>query len=854
VTRRLTVFGILVALAIAGAACTAINAFRKGETAIKAGDLDQAVAYYRAAVQAAPDNANYRIALERAMQAASRMHIERAKDFEQKDQLDAALGEYKLATEYEPSNRLAVAKVAALERTIRDRIEASRPKPPIQEMRERVRAASEPILNPASRQPLNFNFNNTSIKAILDVIANATGINITYDREVVDRGGISLQLNGVTLEQALNQIMASNGLSYKIVNERSILVFPDTSPKHLQYDDQVIKTIYLSNADPQEIVQILSAVARVQGLAIQPVIYPNKTSNSVTIRGTTQMVQILEKMVEQNDKPRAEIVVDVEILEVNRQRTKQYGLNLTDYSIGAIFSPEVNPAGGGTTTPTTPTTPSVPGSVTPPTSTAGSSSSRAPSSVTSGPLFNLNTVSHGISTADFYLAVPAAIVRFLETDNRTKIIAKPQLRGAEGQKLTLALGQSIPVIQTAYTPLATGGAGVNPLSSYNYKDVGVNIEMSPRVTLEGDIILDLTLDDSAVGGDRSVAGVTVPFFVQRKVTTRLRLRDGESNLLAGLLQEQESNQIQGFPGAIHVPVLSQLFSGNTRSSDQTDIVMLLTPHIVRTQEITEENLKPIYIGSQGAAGAGLSVGGPPPLIAPPPEPQPQAGSPMGTVTAPTPSTAIVTIPPGSTPIPGTVVAPAAATPPPATTPTTPPGTAPQPTPPPVAETTPPAVQPPQPQVPPTPAQPAGAEAPTTSPGIGSAQVLLNPSGTTFRVGGGPYTVPISINNATRITMITLTLTFDPAVLRVRSVQEGSFMKTGGANATFTQQAGNGRVDITLSRGADAIGASGTGLLAVVLFDAIAPGAATLSLSGAATGPGGTAMGLQFRPVTITVQQ
>src|SRR5207244_5588674 len=179
--------------------------------------------------------------------------------------------------------------------------------------------------------------------------------------------------------------------------------------------------------------------------------------------------------------------------------------------------------------------------------------------------------------------------------------------------------------------------------------VGVNIDMTPRVTLEGDIILDLMIDDSALGDDKSVAGVTVPTFVQRKVTTRLRLRDGESNLLAGLLQTRDVNNVQGFPGAIKVPILKQLFSGNQINSDQTDIVMLLTPHIVRTQEITEENLKPIYIGSQGAAGAGLAVGGPPPLIAPPPEPQ--AAAPTAIVTTPTPGTAVVTLPP-STPIPG----------------------------------------------------------------------------------------------------------------------------------------------------------------------------------------------------------
>src|SRR5205823_871356 len=151
--------------------------FRQGEVAMHAGDLDQAVAHYRAAVQAAPDNPNYRIALERAMQAASRAHVERARDYEQKDQLDAALSEYRLASEYEPSNRLAIAKVTALERTIRDRIEASRPKPPIQEMRERVRAASEVLLNPSSRVPLNISFQNAMIKEILRFISNLTGIN-----------------------------------------------------------------------------------------------------------------------------------------------------------------------------------------------------------------------------------------------------------------------------------------------------------------------------------------------------------------------------------------------------------------------------------------------------------------------------------------------------------------------------------------------------------------------------------------------------------------------------------------------------------------------------------------------------
>src|SRR4030095_15163832 len=213
------------------------------------------------------------------------------------------------------------------------------------------------------------------------------------------------------------------------------------------------------------------------------------------------------------------------------------------------------------------------------------------------------------------LAIPTAVARFLESDTNTKLVAKPQLRGAEGTKLSLKIGDQIPIISTSYTPIATGGAGVNPLSSYQYKDVGVNIDMTPTVTLEGDIRLDLTLDSSSRGADGSIGGVNIPSFGQRTVTTRLRLRDGESNLLAGLFQEQEQNGVSRFPGAIHVPFLKQVFSGNTGQFDQTDIVMLLTPHIVRTHEITEADLRPIYIGSH----ENLGVGGPPPLIAAQPE-------------------------------------------------------------------------------------------------------------------------------------------------------------------------------------------------------------------------------------------
>ncbi len=840
--RKTSAILLVAGLAAVLAGCAAGKAFSRGEAAMRAGDLDTAVAAYRTAVQADPQNASYKIALQRAMLASSRAHMERAKTYEQMDQLEAALGEYKLAAENDPTNRLAASKVIDLERTLRERAEAARPKPAIQVARERARAAAQPPPLFNFNTPLaRISFNNSPLREILGFIASSTGISITYDRGYQDRN-YTVTLEGATLEQALNQILSVNQLSYKVLSERSILIFEDNAQKHQQYDDQVIQTFYLSNADATELAQLLSQAFRPPGIPVQPAIAPNKAQNSITIRATAPVVSIFEKLIQQNDKPRAEIVVDVEIMEVNRQRVKQYGLNLSDYALGGIFSPEVSPNGASSTTTTPPvTTPGVP--TTGGTTSTPATRGMAPTALGAAgsavvPPFNLNTITRGISTADFYTAVPTAVVKFLESDTNSKLVAKPQLRGAEGTKLTFKVGDQIPVISTSYLPVASGGAGQNPLSSYNYKDVGVTVEMTPRVTLENEILLDLDVINNSRSSDVVIGGINIPSFGNREVNVRLRLRDGESNLLAGLLREDERKSLQGFPGAIHVPVLKQLFSGNDESIQQTDIVMLITPHIVRGPDITEADLKPIYIGSQQT----FSLGGAPPLLATPPSEAAPAQTPNPATVTPqigqqTPQGTIA-VPAGASPVPGTVVVPNSPPAAPATSPLQP------------------APQAQSQSAVPTPAAPAAAaqqEPPITSPGLGAAQVIISPPAGPLRVGQGPYNIPLSVTGAQRLSTVTLTVTFDPRLLRVRSVQEGSFLRSGGANVTFTQQVTNGRIDITISRGADAVGVSGTGLLAAILFDAIAPGTATLTANGTGAGPGNTPMGLQFRPVTITVQ-
>lgn len=802
---RIAALLVLVAL-VAG--CAAGRAFRRGEGAARVGNWDTAVEHYRRAVQEDPDNPAYRIALERAMISASVAHLDQARIFEARGQLDDALREYRRASEFDPPNRQVAAKVLELERRLRDLMEAQRPQPSMQQLRETARqgAAPPPLANLNTIvDPIRFT--QASLRDILNFIGQATGINVTYESTFTDRS-YTVQLEGVTLAEALQQILSANQLFYKVVNQKTILVIPDNQQKRAQYEDQVVQTFFISHADAQELATFVNTIVRLPGAqTLAPTVVPNKTANTIIARATAPVMEIIERLIEANDTPRAEVVVDVQILEVSRLRTKQFGLDLGSYALSAVFSPEVDPRG---------------------TSDTGTTFAPRP--------FNANTVSRGISTADFYLAVPAAVVRFLETDEDTKVVAKPQLRGAEGVALKLNLGEDIPVPTTQFTPIAGGGANVNPLTSFNYRTIGVKIEMTPRVTFESEIMLDLYVENSTLGPSFDLGGgVLVPSFPTRNVTTRLRLREGESTLLAGLLQEEERRSLTGFPGLLRLPVIRQLFSANDDRIRQSDIVMLLTPRIVRTHELSAQDLAPMFIGTQ----TNLGLSGPPPLIALPdaePPAGPAVAPPAG---VPAPGAVPPGQPPGATLTPGLTPGPTAA-----------PGGAPTPAPPPPGV----AVVPPgSTQTPGTTAVPAAAVAGT---GAAGGQIIVSPPSPEFRVGGGPYTVPISITGASQVSSLSLTVTYNPAVLRLRATTEGSFMRTGGVAATFTQQpdAAAGRIDIAIVRTGDVTGVAGTGLLAALLFDAIGAGPANLLVTASATAPSGMPVPLQFAPIPgVTVR-
>jgi general secretion pathway protein D len=803
----------LVVIASLAAGCAAGRAFGRGEDAARAGDWETAVDHYRRAVDKDPNNAEYRIAYERAMISASQIHLDAARVAEARNQLEDALREYRRASELDPPNRQLAGKVVELERTLRDQIEAARPRNSVQQMREQGRGDGAPALFNMNTVMAPVVFNQASLRDIFGAISKSTGVNVIFDSTFQDRV-YTTSLNGVTLGEALNSIVTANQLFFKVQDPKTVMIIPDNAQKRAQYEEQLVQNFYISHVDPLELAQMLNQVIRpIGGQQLAPVISANKTASVINVRATTTMMAIIERMIESNDKPRAEVIVDVQILEVNRGRAKKYGIDLGNYAINAVFSPERDPRGTAS-------------------DTDGGGATLNPQP------FNANTISRGVSTSDFYLAVPSAVIRFLEQDTETKVIAKPQLRGAEGVPLELNLGEDIPVPSTTFTPVAAGGANSQPLTSFNYRSVGVNVKMTSKVTYEGDIRMELFVESSTLGAGVVIAGQELPSFGSRKVTTVLRLREGESSLLAGLLREDQRKSLTGFPWLLRVPVIKQLFASNDTSVTQSDIVMLLTPRIVRTHELTPQDVGPIRIGTQ----ANLGLSGPPPLLAPP------------TAAAPAPIGAAIQTPattpiagPAPAPSPGLAPSPAPATAPPAQAAFAQPGPPPQ-------------QMQPQVQMPPPAATAMPAAAAPTGPaaamgGGGGGQILVSVP-QEFRVGAGPYTVPISITGASQISSVSLTVTYNPSVLRVRVAQEGPFLRSGGVQASFTQQGdpSAGRLDLAIVRPGDVTGVAGTGLVAALLFETVGPGTANLAVNGSASAPGGTPVVLQFAPVpTVNVK-
>ena len=332
---------------------------------------------------------------------------------------------------------------------------------------------------------------------------------------------------------------------------------PDTAAKRREYEEEVIRTFYLSNADLKETLDLLRIVVDARRLS------PITATNAISIKDTPERIEAPSRLIAAIDKARAEVVIDVELLEVDRTRFKQYGIQILSpgNDIGIAGQVDINQPGGLT-------------------------------------LEQLTNLGKGDI---FFTNLPGLYYRLLKQDSDTRILANPQLRTSDGLPAQARFGEEVPVPQVTFAPIATGGVNQQPITSFTYRNVGVNIDITPRTHHNDDVSLAVKIEISSLSGT-GYSGL--PTFGTRAITTTIRLRDGETNLLAGLIRDNERTILKGIPGLSDIPVVGKIFASNERESQQTDVVLMLTPRIIRVLDLDEEDLRPFLAGRGGGPAGG----------------------------------------------------------------------------------------------------------------------------------------------------------------------------------------------------------------------------------------------------------
>lgn len=550
------------------AGCATTGGFAaSGLRAEQAGDYDVAVAEYARAVQKKPGDRGARQALERAKLRAAQEHFTRGRRLAFAGKLDEALVEYQLAAELNPASKEVEDALRDMRTQLKTRVAVAREgKTRLETLVERSRMQPPPGLDlPADvKLPASLIFRDARSKDVFTAIARFANISIVFDADLRDQP-VTIDLRNAGLEDALAAVAASTKAFYRVTAPRTVTVIPDTTAKRREYEEEIVRTFYLSNADLKETIDVLRIVIDARRIA------PVAANNAIAIKDTPERVAAAARLLTAIDKARPEVVIDVELLEVDRTRLKEYGLQLA------------SPGSAGLN-----------GSVT-----------ADDSSLTLRNLRNL-------SQSDIMLTnLPGLYYRLLKTDTNTRTLANPQLRTSEGLPAQARFGERVPVPVTTFAPIATGGTAQQPITSFNYENIGVNIDITPRTHHDDEVSLSLKVAVSSISG----AGFGgLPTFGNREINTVIRLRDGETNMLAGLIRDDERRVLNGIPGLSDLPIVGRLFAHSKAQSQQTDIVLTLTPRIIRVLELSETDLRPFRVGRE----TGLTtIDLPPPASLPP---------------------------------------------------------------------------------------------------------------------------------------------------------------------------------------------------------------------------------------------
>jgi general secretion pathway protein D len=749
--RRVAHLTPLLVLASVLAACHQKNSdFEAGRKAEALLDYDTALVHYHRAAQANPTDAEYKLREMHMRYVAASFHLEQGRKAVQKGDLQLALSEFEKAEAIDPSNEAAEQQAKSTAELLTTVNNMEKPGPDDSSEDEKEILAGPPNLKPLSLEPINLKMTNDS-RVVFETIAKLAGLSVIFDPDYVSHR-VTVDLPGVTLEQGLDAVSFESKAFWKPLTSGVIEVAPDNPQKRKDIEDEVVGTFYISNSlTPQDLTEIVNGLRQLLDLhRLQQV----NAQNAIVIRDTPDKLELAGKIIRDIDKAKPEVLLHVQVLSADRDRMRQLGI-LPGQNVALTFNPRCSVQSANTDCSST---------------TTSTTSSGSALQIT------LNNLKH-LASADYSLTLPGASAEAVLTDSKTKIIQDPEIRVTDGEKATLKIGQRVPVA-TGSTQAATGVASSAALSSlvntqFTYIDVGVNIEAQPRVHPDGDVSLKLVVEVSSVASFQTIGGIQEPVINQRKIEHEVRLKDGEVNILGGLIERTDNDNLNGIPGAADVPGLKFLFSQDSKEGIDDEVLIVLTPHILRFPSITAENLRRLAAGTdsnvrvfrQGSAAAQT-------IVAPKENPGVNPGAPTST------------LPSGL-------------------------------------------------QTLEQPAQLAAAYSigPAASGAGTAAQIRFNPERATLQSGDSEI-VGVSVEGVSDLFSIPLMLKYDPAVIQVVEVRDGGFLSGGTQAVAIVQRidAQEGEVMISCARGPHTPGVNGSGTILGLVVRAVGAGEARIQIT------------------------
>ena len=778
---------------------SARSLFKHGQSAEARQDYDAAFTYYSQAAAKAPKDLEFRTALIRIRVTASGLHMAKGRKLLSAGDQPGALAEFLHAAEIDPGNEAAqqeIARVRAAQGEAQTRSDTSLAQEP--GALDEIDSISAPItLKPLSNEPLTLHYSEDA-KVVYQAIGKAAGINVLFDPDYNSKR-IQVDLNNSSWMDALRIVGVMSGTFWRPVTSNTIFVAQNSRSKRTELDEQAIQTFYLSNAWQQnDLTDVQTAIRNVLN---NVKVYGVASQNAIVVRGTPDELLLVQKLVNDLDKARPEVVVDIAVLEVSKNWERTLGIAWPQSAGVALLPPCTSGSSNCNSSSSTAT---------------GTGTDTGTTTGTGGATPSLYDLAH-LKAADFAVTIGSATANFLLTDSNTKILQNPRIRATDAQKATLTIGEKIPIATGSYqTGAATALVSSLVNTQFQFEEVGVKIEMTPTVHYDHDVTLKIKIEVSSEAGSTTISGVTEPIIAQRVVDHVIRLREGEASILGGIQQKQDQVSWSGIPGLSAIPILKYLFGSKDHTITDDELVFLVVPHIVRTQQLDPVNLRTIDTGAGNQIelrhtsidSTGVHSDAQPAPAAQPLRPPTAARSNVGVVpgqSAETAATAALaqlrTAADAASSVAGAAVD-----------------------------------RPPTPGSPGVPASPppASQPAPQTGPATAAPVQRVNlalPAPPGPIASGATFKIPVVLGDGADITSVPMQIRYDATHLTLVNVDGGDFLgRDGQAVGLVHNDDGAGNVTVNASRPPGAPGISGAGTVCTLTFQAKAPGDASISIT------------------------